>query len=214
MRYLMNSFEVAKRIEEIANRKGIIGAELARRVGTDRSTITRYFKGSRKIPMDEVPRFAEVLGVDPVELLIGEDEYSKITNIYPVKGEQIKIPILGKIACGEPILAAENVEGYITRSIDNLPNGELFALVAKGDSMEPTIPDGATVLIRQQPDVENGEIAAVLVNGDEEATLKRIRKENGFTWLVADNVKYGLKQISRNYPARIIGKALSYEMPL
>lgn len=203
----MKSIEVAKRIEKIAEEKGISGAELARRVGTDRSTITRYYKGTRKISMEELPKFAEVLEVDVIELLFG----SEIKNISTISEEKIAIPVLGKIACGEPILAKENIESYIYKPVDSLPSGEIFALQAKGDSMEPTIPDGAIVLLRVQPEVENGEIAAVLVNGDEEATLKRIRKENGFIWLVPDNPKHQLKQITEDYPARIIGKAISYE---
>lgn len=204
----MKSIEVAKRIEKIAEEKGISGAELARRVGTDRSTITRYYKGTRKISMEELPKFAEVLEVDVIELLFG----SEIKNISTISEEKIAIPVLGKIACGEPILAKENIESYIYKPVDSLPSGEIFALQAKGDSMEPTIPDGAIVLLRAQPEVENGEIAAVLVNGDEEATLKRIRKENGFIWLVPDNPKHELKQITEDFPARIIGKAISYEM--
>ncbi|MFS0819633.1 LexA family transcriptional regulator [Lysinibacillus sp. 1P01SD] len=203
----MKSIEVAKRIEKIAEEKGISGAELARRVGTDRSTITRYYKGTRKISMEELPKFAEVLEVDVIELLFG----SEIKNISTISNEKIAIPVLGKIACGEPILAKENIESYIYKPVDSLPSGEIFALQAKGDSMEPTIPDGAIVLLRAQPEVENGQIAAVLVNGDEEATLKRIRKENGFIWLVPDNPKHELKQITEDYPARIIGKAISYE---
>ncbi len=79
---------------------------------------------------------------------------------------------MGKIACGDPITADENLTGYRYESPDNLPSGNLFYLQAKGDSMEPTIPNGSYVLIREQPEVENGEIAAVLVNGDTEALLK------------------------------------------
>lgn len=209
----MNSFEVAKRIEQIAKNKDISGAELARRVGIDRSTINRYFKGSRKIPMDEIAKFAEALGVDPVELLIGKEELTKLKNIYPIE-EKVKIPVIGKIACGEPILAQENVEDYIYKDSEDLPSGDLFALIAKGDSMEPTIPNGAIVLIRVQPDVESGEIAAVLVNGDEEATLKRVKKSGNSIWLIPDNPKYEFKQVTKDYPARIIGKAISYEKKL
>lgn len=206
----MNSLEVAKRIEKIAEEKGISGAELARRMGTDRSTITRYYKGDRKISMDEIPKFAEVLKVDVIELLLGYD----VKNVSLLSERKIAIPVLGPIACGDPILAKENIESYIYKPADSLPSGDMFALQAKGDSMEPSIPNGAIVLLRAQPEVENGEIAAVLVNGDEEATLKRIRKENGFIWLVPDNPKHELKQISEDYPARIIGKAISYEMIL
>lgn len=208
----MNSIEVAKRIETIAHAKGISGAELARRVGSDRSTINRYFKGTRKLAMEEIPKFAAALDVEPVELLIGKEEFEKITNLSPVSQETVQIPLLGEIACGEPILAMENVESYIYKPKENLPSGKLFALKAKGDSMEPTIPNGATVIIREQADVESGEIAAVLVNGDTEATLKRIKKQGNSLWLVPDNPKYEFKLASDQYPVRIIGKVISYEV--
>ncbi|MFJ8100385.1 LexA family protein [Lysinibacillus sp. NPDC096212] len=206
----MKSIEVAKRIEKIAEEKGISGAELARRMGTDRSTITRYYKGIRKISMEEIPKFAEVLEVDVIELLFGPD----IKNNNIVSEEKVAVPILGKIACGEPILAKENIENYIYKPADSLPSGDVFALQAKGDSMEPTIPDGAIVLLRVQPDVENGEIAAVLVNGDEEATLKRVKKQGDTVFLMPENPKYAPYIVDENNPARIIGKAISYEMLL
>lgn len=206
----MKSIEVAKRIEKIAEEKGISGAELARRMGTDRSTITRYYKGIRKISMEEIPKFAEVLEVDVIELLFGPD----IKNINIVNEEKVAVPILGKIACGEPILAKENIENYIYKPADSLPSGDVFALQAKGDSMEPTIPNGAIVLIRAQPDVENGEIGAVLVNGDEETTLKRVKKQGDTVFLMPDNSKYAPYIVDENNPARIIGKAISYEMIL
>jgi len=97
---------------------------------------------------------------------------------------------LGKIACGDPITADENLTGYRYESPDNLPSGNLFYLQAKGDSMEPTIPNGSYVLIREQPEVENGEIAAVLVNGDTEATLKRVKRQAETVFLMPDNPRH------------------------
>ncbi|HFI0683337.1 TPA: LexA family protein, partial [Streptococcus suis] len=124
------------------------------------------------------------------------------------------IPVLGSIACGEPILAEENIAEYREVFADNLPSGELFFLKAKGDSMEPRIPDGSYVMVRQQPDVENGQIAAVLVNGDTEATLKRVRKLGDSILLEAINENYAPYLINENNPARIIGKAVKVEIEL
>lgn len=97
-------------------------------------------------------------------------------NLIPVKKYR-QIPVLGEIACGDTILAEEYIEEYIEEyreEIDeNLPTGEVFYLKTKGNSMVPTIPSDSYVLIRRQPVVEDGEIAAVIVNGDTEATLKR-----------------------------------------
>lgn len=129
-------------------------------------------------------------------------------------GNIVKIPVLGLIACGEPILANENISEYRETFDRNLPKGELFFLRAKGDSMMPNIPDGSYVMLRRQDDVENGEIAAVLVNGDEEATLKRVRKLGDSILLEAINEDYAPYLVNENNPARIIGKAVKVEYDL
>lgn len=124
------------------------------------------------------------------------------------------MPVLGRIACGDPILAEENISGYRAEPKDGLPSGDLYYLEAKGNSMEPTIPDGAMVLIRKQPDVETNEIAAVLVNGDTEATLKRVRKQNDVILLMPDNPEYDPIIVNEKNPARIIGKAVRFTRDL
>lgn len=80
--------------------------------------------------------------------------------------------------------------------------------------MEPRIPDGSYVLVREQTDVENGEIAAVLLNGDEEATLKRIRKLDEILLLESINEEYAPYIVNENNPAKIIGKAMKVEFDL
>lgn len=80
--------------------------------------------------------------------------------------------------------------------------------------MEPKIPNGSDVLIRLQEDVEDGEIAAVLVNGDTEATLKRVKKQGDIVMLVAENSAYAPYIITENNPARILGKAVGVSFDL
>ena len=80
--------------------------------------------------------------------------------------------------------------------------------------MSPTIPNGAYVLIREQPDVEDGEIAAVLVNGDTEATLKRVRRQHNVSMLLPDNSDFEPIILSEDYPGRIIGKAIKFTTDL
>ena len=121
----------------------------------------------------------------------------------------VKVPVIGKIAAGSAITAEENVEGYVTvENTWNLGKHDLFALKIKGDSMiNSRINDGDIVIIKKQPDVENGEIAAVLVN-ESEATLKKVKKyENGETWLFPANDKYAPIRIE-NENARILGKVI------
>lgn len=203
---MRDSIEVAKYIQKKLEAINMKPTELANRIGVDRSTVTRYLNGTRKISMDDLPKIAGAIGLSPIDLLVEKEDLPN--NIVPIKTNFVKIPILGRIACGTPILAEQNIENYIYEVEEYLPNGDLFALIANGDSMEPTIPNGSRVLIREQSDIENGEIAAVLVNGDSEATLKRVKKQGNIIILMPDNSKYEPIIVDEYNPARIIGKAI------
>lgn len=130
-----------------------------------------------------------------------------IPNIIPMP-ETRKIPLVGAIACGEPILAEENIEDYVSIPKDL---AEDFALTCKGDSMiNARIFDGDIVYIRQQDTVENGEIAAVLI--DSEATLKRVRLFDDHISLEPENPMY--KSLvywnEEMNTVRILGKAIAF----
>lgn len=120
-----------------------------------------------------------------------------------------RIPILGHIAAGEPIFATEHIEDYIDiPSPGDYDPDELFMLKVKGDSMIGSrIYEGDKVLVKMQPEVENGEIAVVNINGDE-ATLKKVKKlDNGQTLLIASNDKYDPILVNHE-GARVIGKVI------
>lgn len=119
---------------------------------------------------------------------------------------QVSIPVLGRIACGDPILSEQNIEEYRQLLFDHKPFGTLFSLKCKGDSMEPVIPDGSYVTIRQQDTVENGEMAAVLI-GDE-ATIKRVKRVGNTTLLMPENKKYDPIVLDAEHPGKIIGKVV------
>lgn len=194
------------RLQEARNRKKLTLEEVAEMVGKTKSTIQRYESGEvSRLDNEIIMKLADVLGVSPVFLMGWEQ---------PNVAQTTKIPVLGIIACGEPITAEENINEYREALKDNLPSGNLFYLKAKGDSMYPKIPDGSYVLVREQSDVENGEIAAVLLNGDEEATLKRVRKLGKTILLEALNEEYEPYVINEENPARIIGKAVKLEVDL
>lgn len=130
-------------------------------------------------------------------------------NIYPI--ELHKIPILGAVACGEPILMSEERENYIMSGTDIKAD---FCLVAKGDSMmNARIMDGDIVFIRRQPEVENGEIAAVAI--DDEATLKRFYRDEttGTITLVAENPSYAPMVFTAENQKNvyILGKAIAFQ---
>ena len=145
--------------------------------------------------------------------LMEKDLSETATNVIPY-GKTVNIPVLGEIACGNPIIAEQNIESYREELVDMLPNGNLFYLRAKGDSMVPTIPANSYVLIREQPGVEENEIAAVLVNGDSEATLKRVKHQGDLVMLIADNPNHPPYIVTEDNPARILGKAIKFSADL
>ncbi len=168
-------------------------------------TISRYTTGDIAPKTPTIQAIAEKYGVNPTWLMgtEGAEKY-----LEP-KTKHKKIPIVGTIAAGLPILAQQYIEGYECVPEDAHID---FCLRVQGDSMINTrILDGDLVYIRQQPDVDDGEIAAVLVDG-ENATLKRIYKRNGTVILHAENPNYmdsvftkkDMRQLS------IIGKAIRF----
>ena len=199
----------AENLKRLIERRKIDQKELARAIGVSDQSVSNWVRGDKYPRIDKVQLIADYFQVNKSDLL-----EERVSNMIPVAPQTIPIPVLGTIACGEPILAEENVTEYIYESPDQLPSGNLFYLKAKGTSMEPTIPDGSYVLVREQPEVENGAIAAVLVNGDTEATLKRIKRQGDMVILMPDNPNYSPFIITRDNPARIIGQAIQFTQKL
>lgn len=196
-------------LQYFLKRKGINQTDMARDLNFPETTVSNWMKAETYPRPDKIQSMADYFGIKRSDLT-----EKRATNIMPYSSQFIKVPVLGEIACGEPILAEQNIEDHVYEPIDSLPAGEIFALKAKGDSMEPTIPNGALVLIREQSEVENGEIAAVLVNGDTEATLKRVKKQGDTILLMPDNPKHEPYIVNLDNPARIIGKAFSFKVSL
>ena len=165
--------ELAERLNEAIKDKTTT-TKLADQIGMSKQAISAYTTGVRVPKRPVINALAEALGVNPLWLM-GYDvgKYTNIVSSVPPGFQPLpkrdRIPRVGQIACGTPILAEENVEAY-----DEVPSDwhADFTLLCKGDSMEPKIKDGDVVAIHCQPMVENGEIAAVLIDG--EATLKRV----------------------------------------
>lgn len=107
----------------------------------------------------------------------------------PASTGGVWVPVLGSVAAGTPIEAVQDIRDYEEISADMAGQGEHFGLVIKGDSMEPKISSGDVVIVRRQSDVENGQIAVVMVNGDE-ATVKRIKKRPEGLMLIPSNPAY------------------------
>ncbi|SEB16020.1 repressor LexA [Thalassobacillus cyri] len=198
---------ISNNLKRILEEYNITQNKLSKIAGVSESTVGKWILKKSAPRMGAIQRIADHFDLPKSYIL---EEKKEIFNIHPLRGESIRIPILGTIACGDPILAEENIEGYRYLPVDQVPSGELFSLTTKGKSMEPTIPEGSEVLIRQQSDVESGEIAAVLVNGDLEATLKRVKKQKDRIVLMPDNNEFDPIFVDEEHPARILGKAVSY----
>ncbi len=161
---------LANNLKNLRKQKKLTLDDLAEALGTSRQTIHRYENGIiTNIPPEKVERLAEVLGTTPSALMgWSEGELSGYDNISPI--DMKKVPMLGEIACGQPIYATEERGEYAVANNELLAD---FCLRAHGDSMiGARIYDGDIVFIRSQSSVDNGEIAAVII-GDE-ATLKRV----------------------------------------
>lgn len=182
-------------------------ADVVRQTGISESTVYDYFNG-RTLPSPEsIDKLAHFFHVDKGQL---DPRYALPENLTPVdQSHLVKIPLIGHIACGEPITADQNIEGYITEYFpESVDPDSIFALKCEGDSMEPYILDGDIAYIRQQPEVEDGEIAAVLVDGDTRATLKRVKKVGSQVFLLPDNPRYSPIVLDVDHPGKIIGKMI------
>ena len=162
------------RIKELRIKKGLNMREAAKAIGIPYTTYINYEKGDREPNSEMLMRLSDFFGVS-VDTLIGrsngEFDIFSIPNIIPMP-KMRQVPLIGTIACGKPLLAVENTEDFIS-----VPEGihADFALRCKGDSMiNARLFNGDIVYIHRQPEVENGEIAAVII--DDEATLKRVFK--------------------------------------
>lgn len=209
----LNKF-IGMKIKSFRESRSMTQDELAELLNTTRQSISRYENGERKANQDLLFELASIFKVSLDDFFPARNLYDQSNIIMVTPDNMVAIPIIGTIACGDPILAEENIIGYRYHLKDTLPKGETFFLTAKGDSMEPKIPDGSDVLIRLQDDVEDGEIAAVLVNGDTEATLKRVKKQGDIVMLVAENNAYAPYIVTEHNPARILGKAVGVSFDL
>lgn len=197
-----------QRICDLIRKKGLTELQFCKATGIPQSTWYSW-KQRDSIPTNRyMPNITNFLNVSAEYIISGEGE-----NIQKIEldDEPIQIRVLGKVAAGIPIEAVEDVIGEETISKKMAETGDYFGLRISGDSMEPLIHHGSIVIVRQQDDVENGDIAIVIVNG-KDATCKKIEKfENGIM-LVPINKAYEEKFYTNEeiekLPVRIIGKVV------
>lgn len=204
---------IGERIKQRRIELGLSADQVAEKLNVDRTTIFRYERGAiNKVPTDILAKLAQILYTSPTYLMGLSDESDKnlnIDNIYQI--ETKKFPLLGKVACGKPVLAVEQIELYVESGTNIKAD---FCLKCKGDSMiNARIYDGDIIFIRKQPTVNNGEIAVVLI--EDEATLKRVfyYPDKAKLILQAENpsfepLVYIGEEINK---IRILGKAVAFQ---
>lgn len=208
----------SERLKQLLDEKGISQAELAKRTGINKGALSSYISGRYKPKQNNTFLLAKALDVNEAWLMGADVSRERIgaspsnipsyPNVHPL-GTRC-LPILGSVACGEPIFMAEEKEFYVDSTTDVHAD---FVLIAKGDSMTGArIYDGDIVFIRQQPEVENGEIAVVAI--DDEATLKRFYKySDDLIVLRAENPDYKdmVYTPEDHKDVRVLGKAVAFQ---
>lgn len=205
-------------IKRLRTERGMTLEQLGNQCGVGKSTVRKWENGMIKdMRRDKIEKLANALGVSPSHFFeygngsSRESSMDKISNIYPI--EVHRLPMLGEISCGVPKFTNEDRESYVDAGTDVKAD---FCLKAKGDSMiNARIHDGDIVFIRRQDIVENGEIAAVVVNNDSEATLKRFYyyRERSTLILKPENPAYEdlIFQNEELNEVHVLGKAIAFQ---
>ena len=207
---------VGKLIYDRRTELGITQKEVADFVGVSEATVSRWESGHiDNMRRDRIAALSKILRLSPLAIMgIDDTDLStRLPNMVPIDARTFRVPIVGRVAAGRPIVADEEIIGY--EYIDNKyskDGHEYFGLRIVGKSMEPTIMDGDIVIVRRQNYVENGEIAIVLIDG-EEATAKEVKESADGITLIGHNTAvytphfYSAQEV-KNLPVQIIGRVV------
>lgn len=209
---------VGERIKARRKDLGLSADKLAELVGVNRATVYRYEGDEIKnMGTDTLVPLAKALRTTPAWLMgwDGDDEPQSAAQPVPLAQEThargVRIPVFGTVRAGIPLDAVEDILDYEEIPRELADAGEYFGLRVKGDSMLPDLKEGDVVIVRQQPDVNNGDTAIVLINGDE-ATVKRVTKSSAGLTLIPANSLYAPMFFSMldvaTMPVKILGKVI------
>lgn len=190
-------------IKQLRQSRGLSQEELGKIVGVQRAAVQKWEAGKvQNLKRDTIKALADYFGVNPANFINVDDKPSS-------KG--VSIPVLGTVPAGVPIEAVEEILDYEEITEAMAQQGDFFALKVKGSSMEAKISEGDVVIVRKQEDVDSGDIAIVMVNGDE-ATIKKVKKFEGGINLIPFNTSYDVKTYTnkdiKELPVRILGKVV------
>lgn len=183
--------------------------EFGQKIGIAESTVSLYESNKRFPDADTLKKISALFEVS-LDYLLGN---APAKAAQPkTAGHGVRIPVLGRVVAGIPIEAVEEILDYEEITPELAATGEFFALKIRGHSMEPRMMEGDVVIVRRQDDVDSGDVAIVLVNGDE-ATVKRVKKQEEGITLIATNTSvyephfYSNKEITE-LPVRILGRVV------
>ena len=193
------------RLIELRQAKGFTMKETAIKLGMPYTTYVSYEKGDREPNSEILIKLADFYNTT-VDYILGVND-----NPLHESSSGVIIPVLGRVKAGIPMTAIESIIDYEEISQEQARTGEFFGLQIKGDSMEPKISEGDVVIVRKQETVENGEIAVVLINGDD-ATVKKFYKTDAGIKLVSTNPTYDpfffTPDEVKSLPVSVIGKVV------
>lgn len=196
-----------KNLNRYVELSGKTQREIADALGVSPQTFNTWCQGIAIPRMGKIQALSDYFGINKSDLV---DNFSQNDTEHKIKG--VRIPVLGYVRAGIPVDAMEEILDWEEIHPSMAATGDFFALKIKGDSMEPRITAGDVVIVKEQSDVDSGDIAIVLVNGDDATVKKLMKYENGSIALVAFNPSYAPMVFTpeqiESLPVQVIGKVV------
>ena len=202
----------SKNLKKYMNEYNINNRELSNVVGVSESTVGKWLLKKTIPRMRIIEKLANYFNIEKSDLLEEKEENS------PQQSVGIRIPVLGRVAAGIPLEAIQNIDDWEEISPQMAKSGEFFALRINGESMHPEIKNGDTVIVKKQSDIDSGDIAIVLINGND-ATCKQIQKQQTGITLIGYNVgvyspTFYTNEEIEDLPIVILGKVVEVRRKL
>ena len=201
------------RLKTLGTSRGLTLEQLAKKLGCSKSSVNMYERGEREPSFEMLEAIADFFNVD-IDYLLGKSDVKNrdpYTAVIDAIETPIRIPVLGSVPAGIPLEAIEDIIDYEEIPAEMARTGDYFGLRIRGNSMEPKISEGDVVIVRKQETVENGQIAVVMINGDD-ATVKKFYDTGAGITLVGLNptfepLTYTPDQVAQ-LPLRVIGRVV------
>lgn len=203
---------LGKKIKSLRVEKDLTQLQLADLLNLSKANISKYESDIVEPNIETLKMLSNIFDVS-VDYLIGKNiDNNEHSSSMKKNKKGIKIPVIGRVVAGIPVDAIEEIIDYEEITEEMAKNGEYFGLIIKGDSMSPRMQEGDVIIVRQQPDVESGDIAVVLVDGDCATVKKVLKSDIGITLVAYNPASYPPRFYSnediQNLPVTILGKAV------